>query len=226
MKNWIVALTIVTAVCCAALACGVSALAADVPELTVTSDILGLGDTGNKTTLKVDLVYSENREGVAAIYRYDENGERVPYEGQPGDTFPVEPVTYTGSAVLDLGDVDDELIDNSHALVRIVDGSGYHGDEFILHAASLDGAWSNGTYTYTLQSGDIEWNTWDYDISADQNSGREWSIMGGDGNGVYRLTAEVSGIVYDGQEVPAATWPGCAQTAHRQYPRPDTPGES
>lgn len=185
-----------------------AALAADAPELTVTSDIVGLGDTGNKSTLKVDLVYSENREGVATIYHYDENGERVPYEGEAGDVIPVEPVTYTGAAVLDFGDdADDSLIDSSGAAVRIVDGSGYHADEFILRADTLDGEWSGGRYVYTLEPGDIEWNTWDYDTTTDYNSGREWSIMGGDGNGVYRLTAEVSGIRYDGAEVPAARFP-------------------
>lgn len=208
MKKWRMALIVVVLICCAVFACGVCALAVSAPKLTVTSDIVGLGDTGNKSTLKVDLVYSENREGVATIYHYDENGERIPYEGQTGDVVPVTPVTYTGAAVFDLGtDAEDELIDSSGAVVRIVDGSGYHGDEFILHADSLDGEWSGGQYVYTLEPGDIEWNTWDYDTTTDYNSGREWSIMGGDGNGVYRLTAEVSGIVYDGQKVPAATFP-------------------
>lgn len=175
--------------------------------LTVTSDILGLADTGNKTTLKVDLVYTSG-PGDIDIYHYDENGQRVIYEDEKNQTIALDPVTYTGSAILDLGDdVDDSLIDCSNAVVRVAEGSGYFADEYILLADRLDGAWENGKYTYTLSAGDLEWNTWGYDASVDYNSTREWSIMGGDGNGVYHLFFEVSGITYDGEEIQPATFP-------------------
>jgi hypothetical protein len=119
----------------------------------------------------------------------------------------MDPVTYTGSAIFDLGNVKDSLIDDSKAVVKIIDGSGYYADEFILNADTLDGEWINGKYTYTLSEGDIEWNTWDYDTSPDYNSGREWSIMGGDGSGVYHLTLEVSGIQYNYKELKPVTFP-------------------
>ena len=91
--------------------------------------------------------------------------------------------------------------------LKIIDGNNYYADEFIFHATTLDGEWKDGKYTYTLDTGDIEWNLWGYDTSADYNSSREWSIMGGDGNGVYALTLEVSGILYDGAEVAPAKIP-------------------
>lgn len=181
----------------------------ETPVLNVTSNIVGLADTGNKTTLKVDLIKTSG-PGDTNIYHYDESGKRVVYENQEELCIPLDPVQYTGSAILDLGDnVKDSKIDSSNAVVRIIDGSGYYADEFIFSATSLDGEWKNGKYTYTLDVGDIEWNTWDYDTTVDYNSGREWSIMGGDGGGMYHLTLEVSGILYDGVEVAPAKIPVC-----------------
>lgn len=179
----------------------------DTPKLTVTSDILGLADTGNKTTLKVDLIYTSG-PGDINIYHYDEAGSRVIYENQKEQCIRLSPVTYTGSAVLDLGSgIDDSLIDSSRASVHLIDGNGYYADEMVLKADRLDGEWVNGKYVYTLNTGDLEWNTWGYDTTTDYNSGREWSIMGGDGNGVYCFTLEVSGITYNGAEIDAATFP-------------------
>lgn len=175
----------------------------ETPELTVTSDILGMADTGNKTTLKVDLIKTGG-PGDTNLYYYNEAGERVVYENQEEICVPLDPVTYTGSAVLDLGDVDNDKIDSSNAVVKIAEGSGYYADEYVLSATTLDGEWVDGKYTYILSEGDIEFNTWGYDTSVDYNSNREWSIMGGDGNGVYPINLEVSGIKYDGVEVPAA----------------------
>lgn len=181
--------------------------AANIPEMTVTSNIVGMADTGNKTTLKVDLIKTGG-PGDTNLYYYNDAGQRVVYENQEELCLPLEPVTYRGSAIFDLGDdVDDSLIDSSGAVVKIADSSGYFADEYILSATSLDGAWANGKYTYTLNAGDIEWNTWDYDTSADYNSDREWSIMGGDGNGVYVINLEVSGITYNGAELPPRTFP-------------------
>ena len=58
---------------------------------------------------------------------------------------------------------------------------------------------------HTLNEGDLEWYTGGYEY-IDDNSGREWSILGGDGNGCYTFNFEVSGITYDGQPVNAATF--------------------
>lgn len=180
---------------------------AGAPVLTAESDILGLCDTGNKTTLKVDLVKSTG-PGDTNLYHYDENGKRVVYEDQENICVPMKPVSYSGSAVLSFQSaVDDAKIDSSHAVVSLLDSGICYADEFILNATSLNGEWKNGQYIYTLSEGDIEFNTWGYDTTRDYNSGREWSIMGGDGAGTYFLRLLVSGIRYDGHEVAPVVFP-------------------
>lgn len=176
------------------------------PAVTVTSNILGMADTGNKTSLKKTLQKTSG-PGDINIYHYDEAGKRVTYA--PGTVVQLDPVKYTGSALISLGEnIDDSKIDSSQAVVRLVDGNTYHADEFVLSAAAstLNGVWQNGTYTYALNTGDLEWNTWGYTWN-DYNSGREWSIMGGDGAGDYFFTFEISGIRYDGKELDPVTFP-------------------
>ena len=176
------------------------------PVVTVTSSILGMADTGNKTSLKKTLQKTSG-PGDINIYYYNEEGKRVTYE--PGTVVELDPVQYTGCALISLGnDVDDSKIDSSQAVVRLVDGNTYHADEFVLSdaASTLKGSWQNGTYIYTLNAGDLEWNTWGYTWN-DYNSDREWSIMGGDGAGDYFFTFEVSGIRYNGTELAPVTFP-------------------
>lgn len=172
--------------------------------LNVTSTIFGSADTGNKSTLKKTLIKTEG-PGDIDIYHYDENGKRVAYE--EGAVIKLNPVQYTGEAIMSLGeDVDDTLIDSSQAVVKISEGDGYNVEELILNSKKLDGNWENGKYHYTLGENDIEWNTGDYPIN-DENSTREWSCFGGDGNGCYTFNLEVSGIKYDGKEVESAIFP-------------------
>lgn len=180
--------------------------AAKTPAVTVTSTILGMADTGNKTSLKKTLQKTTG-PGDINIYYYNDEGKRVPYE--PGTVVELDPVQYTGSALISLGEgIDDSKIDSSQATVRLVDGNTYHADEFVLSSAAstLNGSWQSGTYTYTLNTGDLEWNTWGYTWN-DDNSNREWSIMGGDGAGNYFFTFEVSGIRYNGVELAPVTFP-------------------
>lgn len=178
--------------------CSVNEDTSEQVKLDVTSTIFGSADTGNKSTLKKTLLKTEG-PGDIDIYHYDENENRVAYP--EGTVVEVNPIQYTGEAVMTLGDdVDDDLIDSSNAVVKIVNGDGYTPGELILKSTKLDGTWENGKYNYVLDENDIEWNTGDY-ILKDDNSTREWSCFGGDGNGCYTFNLEVSGIKYDGKEV-------------------------
>ncbi|MCY7171605.1 hypothetical protein MK516_03595 [Streptococcus gallolyticus subsp. gallolyticus] len=174
-------------------------------KVSITSSIVGLADTNNKSTLK-ETVYKSTGPGDTNIYYYDESGKRVAYP--EGTEIAGEKVTYSGEATIQLtstGTIDDSKIDSSDAVISLVDGDGYYTDELVLKATTLDNDWSNGQTTYTLSEGDLEWSLGDYVVS-DSNSGKEWSAFGGDGNGVYTFNLQVSGLKYDGEEVDAQTF--------------------
>ena len=71
----------------------------------------------------------------------------------------------------------------------------------MLKATTLNGAWKNGTLEYTLYEGELEWDTGSY-VYEDNNSGREWSILGGDGSGCYILAA----CPRRWRKAPSASW--------------------
>ena len=181
------------------------------PQLRIASDIFGSGDTGGKTTVKHILVTAAGPGDQTIRYSDPETGERLDYPvyNEDGTLFEVEqpPVRYTGSAVLTLAGegVDDGKIDSSNAVVSLLPGDGYDADEWILCADSLSGEWKDGSLEYSLREGDLEFNTGDYEF-IDPNSGREWSILGGDGNGCFTFNFGVSGITYDGRAVNDATF--------------------
>lgn len=178
--------------------------AGDTPELKITSSIYGTADAGNKSTLKKTLKKTEG-PGDINIYHYDDTGKRVVYP--EGTIIELDPVTFTGYALLDLGDdIDDSKIDSSKAVVEIAPGDGYLPEELSLSKTSLDGSWSSGKLTYALEANDLSWNMDGYPL-ADENSGREWSCFGGDGNGCYTFNFRVRGLLYDGSEIPAQTFP-------------------
>ncbi len=175
------------------------------PAVVAASTIFGSADTGNKSTLKKTLQKTSG-PGDINIYHYDEDGNRVAY---PDDTVvEMSGVSYVGEATITLEgeDVDDSLIDASAAVVSLTEGDGYYPDELILSRTTLDGTWEGGSCTYALSEGDLTWNMGDYPLT-DENSGREWSVFGGDGNGCYTFNFEVSGITYDGTEVDPVTFP-------------------
>ena len=195
-----------------ALACvGLAESAQSVPELQIVSDIFGSGDTGGKTTIKHILVTAAGPGDQTIRYSDPETGERKDYPvyNEDGTLFEVEqpPVQYSGSAVLTLvgENIDDGKIDSSSAVVTLLPGDGYDADEFILRADTLSGEWQDGALEYSLREGDLAFNTGDYEF-IDPNSGREWSILGGDGNGCFVFNLGVSGITYDGQPVNDATF--------------------
>lgn len=209
MKKWIlllVAILIVQSVLAYACLAESGQAAGDVPQLRIVSDIFGSGDTGGKTTIKHTLVTAAGPGDQTIRYSDPETDERKDYPvyNEDGTLFEVEqpPVRYTGSAVLTLvGDnLDDSLIDSSNAVVSLLPGDGYDADEFILRADALSGEWKDGFLAYTLQEGDLAFNTGDYAF-IDPNSGRKWSILGGDGNGCFVFNLGVSGITYGGQAV-------------------------
>ena len=138
----------------------------------VTSTLYGTAYTNGKSTLKKEL-------GDAVSY--DENGKAV-----------ITLKTADGSAV------DNAKIDASNAVVTIGEGDGYLPENFEYNGDQLKGAWSNGSYTLTLDSDDILPTNGDYPVD---NGGREWSALGSDGKGLYYINLNITGLEYDGKVV-------------------------
>ncbi|TIC80012.1 hypothetical protein E8D37_15370 [Nocardioides sp. GY 10127] len=100
---------------------------------------------------------------------------------------------------LHLPGLDDSEIGTSGASVALVDGDGYYPEEYDFEATDLPD-FVDGTSTYELSAGDLEMDTQGY-LTSDVNSGREWSCLGGDGQGNYYYNLEVSGLTYRGLPV-------------------------
>ncbi len=151
------------------------------PALTVESSLYGSAYTNGKSTLKayldIPVTYEEDSAAVFTI------------------TLP------------DGSEVDDSKIDCSSASVILDEGEGYFPEEYVFLASDLEGSWEDGVYTYTLSEGDLEIDRSVYPQEIDINSGREWSCLGGDGNGNYSFNLTVSGIQYDGTELESQTFP-------------------
>ena len=105
---------------------------------------------------------------------------------------------------LDLAGLDNSLIDSSNARVILDEGDGYFPEEYTFLATSI-GAFTNGSAEYALKQGDLEMDVQGY-ITADENSGREWSCLGGDGHGNYYYNLTVDGITYNGLPVGSQTF--------------------
>ncbi len=104
-------------------------------------------------------------------------------------------------------DVDDSKIDSSNAKVELVAGDGYTTTELCFAATQLTGSWQNGQLEYTLGVDDLTWDNSQYAITETSGCSSEWSCFGGDGAGNYYFNLQVSGILYDGTEIPSQIIP-------------------
>lgn len=147
-----------------------------VPKLNIVSTIFGTAYTHAKSTLKKAF------------------GETVTYDASTD-----------AKLFLDLPGIDDSKIDSSSATVSLVGGDGYYTSEYILNATTLKTPFVNGKTSYSLQQGDLTISMGGYPLK-DPNSGREWSCLGGDGQGNYIFNFEVAGITYNGLPVAPETF--------------------
>lgn len=144
--------------------------------VSVESDLYGSGFTDGDTCIageaETDVVYDQSTSAVMTVVLAD------------GST------------------PDASLIDTSNAHVELVDGDGYYTSDFEFIGTALEDDFSDGTLTYHLHDGDLDWvNDPSYEVLL---GGMEWSAQGGDGNGNYVFNFAVSGITYDGEELAPA----------------------
>ncbi len=188
-------LTVIAAVCLAGAA-GTAVFAADLPTLSVESNLYGSADTNGYTTLKAeeeehDVLYDDSTAAVMTI------------------------------SFADGSDVDDQLIDTSQAYVSLDEGDGYYVEDLLFHGEELEGAFENGTLSYQLHTGDLEWKQPEgYEVD---NGGVEWSCQGGNGNGEYVFNLSVHGILYDGQELDPASFRATVYIYGREFSAESSP---
>ncbi|MCD8336455.1 MAG: hypothetical protein LUD18_04120 [Lachnospiraceae bacterium] len=169
---------------------------------SVESCLYGSAYTNGETTLKAE-------EEIHEV-SYEESSYAV-----------ITLTTEDGSAI------DDSLIDISNAYVTLDDGDGYYVDDLIFDGTALEGEFENGQLTYRLEEGDITWkNPEGYEVD---NGGAEWSCQGGNGNGEYVFNLSVHNILYDGEEIEAASFRAVVYIYGREFSStssPDNPGGS
>jgi hypothetical protein len=180
----------------AALFAAVAAMGASAPVMAaenvqIESTIFGTADTEGFSTLKA---YTDAELTV---------------EGQK--------VTYTGEAVLDLGA--DADIDISEAYVSLDAGDGYYLDDFIFNGGS-NLTVQDGKVVYTLNTGDIEWNNYGYEVG---EGGNEWSCIGGNGNGEYVFNLSMHGVKVNGEELDAVPFRANVYIYGREFSSQSSP---
>lgn len=170
---------------------GASATAMAAEDVQIDSTIFGTADT----------------EGFSTLKAYTDADLTV--EGQK--------VTYTGEAVLDLGA--DSDIDISEAYVTLDDGDGYYLDDFIFNGGN-NLTVQDGKVVYTLNTGDIEWNNYGYEVG---EGGMEWSCIGGNGNGEYVFNLSMHGVKVNGEELDAVPFRASVYIYGREFSSQSSP---
>lgn len=141
--------------------------------ISVESDLYGWGDTNGGTC--------------------------IPKESDNDVTYDPDTAAVMTIALSDGSAPDPALIDASGAYVQLEEGDGYYPEDFEFNGTALGGTFENGTLTYHLHDGDLNWvNDPSYEVAL---GGMEWSAQGGDGNGHYTFNLSVRGVTYNGEEL-------------------------
>ena len=116
-------------------------------------------------------------------------------------TVPGNPVTYTGSATISAGN---GKLDASGAKITVAPGDGYYVNDLVFNGSAAENIKANpdGTLSFTMNTGDLTWNNFGYNVP---EGGVEWSAQGGDLNGQYHIRLNVSGLTCDGKAVDDVT---------------------
>lgn len=173
---------------------GTSEGAGSVPVVTAEGSIYGTAFTKGYTTLKAE-----------------EDG-KVVYDESQNVTF-----TLTFS---DGTEVDDSLIDTTNAKVSLLPGDGYLVEEYEWDS-SFDGVFEKGEATFHFEEGDLSFAQPEgYTVD---NGGKEWSAQGGNGNGEYAFRFSLSGLTYDGMELPETEFPVNIYVYGREFTAQSSP---
>lgn len=104
---------------------------------------------------------------------------------------------------IDGQDLDTSLIDNKTTSISLEEGDGYYTSDYTFSDQGLADEMEDASISYSIQPEDLQITNSGYTLGQ-EGGGRNWSEIGGDGNGNYNLNFAFAGLEYNGLPVTAA----------------------
>lgn len=163
-----------------------------------SSSIVGTGDNHahySETSAKI---------GKYVIPKVSVNGT---IEGEvtqeDGLTFTENQITF--QFTVDGDEADSSLMNTEAANIVLAEGDGYYTSDYTYSDQGLSTKMKNGSISYTIEPDDLQITNSGYELG-ENGGGRNWSEIGGDGNGNYHLNFKLSGLEYNGLPVSVETF--------------------
>lgn len=122
---------------------------------------------------------------------------------EDGLTFTENQITF--QFTVDGEEADGSLMNTEAAKIVLVEGDGYYTSDYTYSDQGLSTKIKNGSISYTIEPEDLQITNLGYELG-ENGGGRNWSEIGGDGNGNYHLNFKLSGLEYNGLPVSVETF--------------------
>ena len=117
---------------------------------------------------------------------------------EDGLTFTENQITF--QFTVDGEEADSSLMNTEAAKIVLAEGDGYYTSDYTYSDQGLSTKMKNGSISYTIEPEDLQISNSGYELG-ENGGGRNWSEIGGDGNGNYHLNFKLSGLEYNGLPV-------------------------
>lgn len=122
---------------------------------------------------------------------------------EDGLTFTENQITF--QFTVDGDEADSSLMNTEDAKIVLAEGDGYYTSDYTYSDQGLSTKMKNGSISYTIEPEDLQITNSGYELG-ENGGGRNWSEIGGDGNGNYHLNFKLSGLEYNGLPVSVETF--------------------
>ncbi len=122
---------------------------------------------------------------------------------EDGLTFKDNQITF--KLTVDGEEADSSLMNTEAAKIVLAEGDGYYTSDYTYSDQGLSTKMKNGSISYTIEPEDLQVTNSGYELG-ENGGGRDWSEIGGDGNGNYNLNFELSGLKYNGLPISTKTF--------------------
>lgn len=122
---------------------------------------------------------------------------------EDGLTFTENQITF--QFTVDGDEADSSLMNTEAAKIVLAEGDGYYTSDYTYSDQGLSTKMKNGSISYTIEPEELQITNSGYELG-ENGGGRNWSEIGGDGNGNYHLNFKLSGLEYNGLPVSVETF--------------------